>query len=314
MNVRLNRAIASLILTVALASFGCVSPPNEEKKAAEQAVTAAKAAGAEKYASADFAAATEALKAADSQMGERKYSEARAAYVKAKELAEKVAKGVEAGKAAMRSQVEQQLAETGKRWQELEGKVKAAAKKFKAEQKKAWEADAKAAAEALQAAKAAAGDDPAAAMDKLATVVQALEKWEAEVKGLATSAPKMKSAEKTEQPAVSGEMPAHVKAAYTFLLAWGKGKWDAAKAVATETVTLRVGDRQYTLDVAGGKAEAMLVLPFKGLSTVRESGKVKGVTVEELALKVGGIEKRGKGTLTLQKNNGQFLVSGLTVE
>jgi hypothetical protein len=71
-------------------------------------VTAAKAAGAEKHAAADSAAATETLKAADAQMGERKYSEARAAYVKAKELAEKAAKGVEAGKATMKAQVEQE--------------------------------------------------------------------------------------------------------------------------------------------------------------------------------------------------------------
>ncbi len=310
----LRRLIAPAAFVVALASFGCAQAPEAEKKAAEDAVSAAKAAGAEKYAPSDFAAAAAALKAAEDQMSARKYSEAKTAYMKATEQAENAAKAGEDGKAAMKSQVEQQLAETAKRWQELEGKVKAAAKKFKAEQKQAWEADAKAAAGALQAAKAAAGDDPAAATEKLAGVVQALEKWEAEVKGLATSAQKMKSAEKTEQPAVSGEMPPHVKAAYTFLLAWGKGQWDAAKAVATETVTLKVGGTQYTLDVVRGKADALLVLPFKGISTVRESGKVRGITVEELALMVGGTEKRGKGTLMLQKNNGQFLVSELMVE
>ena len=189
----LRRLIIPATLIVALAGFGCASPPSAEKKAATEAVSAAKAAGAEKYAPGDFAAATDALKAAEDQMTARKYSEAKTAYAKAKE---------QAGKAATKSQVEQQLAEAGKRWQELEGKVKAAAKKFKAEQKQAWEADAKATAEALQAAKAAAGDDPAAAMDKLAGVVQALEKWEVEVKGLGTSAPKMKTAEKKEQPAV----------------------------------------------------------------------------------------------------------------
>jgi len=303
---------ATLIVT--LATFGCAQAPEAEKKAAAEAVSAAKAAGAEKYAPSDFAAAAAALKAAEDQMAARKYGEAKTAYVKAKEQADKAAKAGEAGKAAMKSQVNQQLAEMGTRWRELEGKVRAAGRKFKPEQKQAWETDAKATAEALQAAQAAAGDDPAMATEHLARVVQILEKWEVEVKSLTTSAQRMKSVGKKEQPAASGEMTAPVKAAYTFLLAWAKGEWDVAKTVATETVALKVGGKEYAVDVGRGKAEALVVLPFKGISTVRQNGEVKGVTVDELTLKVGETERRGKGMVTLQKNDGQFLVSGLTVE
>lgn len=190
------RLAASVILAVAFATFGCASRPEAEKNAAEQAVSAAKAAGADKYASSDFAAATDALKTAEGEMGARKYPEAKTAYVKAEELAEKAAKAVEAGKAAMKSQVEQQLADTEKRWQKLEAEAKATAKKFKADQKQAWEADAKAATESLQAAKAAASDDPASAKEKLSTVAAILDKWEAELKALATP---MKEAKKPEK-------------------------------------------------------------------------------------------------------------------
>lgn len=309
----LTQLIAAFMVAASLASFGCARPPEAEKNAAEEAASSARAAGADRYASGDFAAMTEALRAAEEQMGAGKYSDAKTGYTKAREMAEKAVKVAEAQKAAIRSRAEQQLAETGKRWEELESKVKAAAKKLKADQKRAWEADAKAAAAAFEAAKAGAAVDPAAAMDKLAAVAQALGKWEEELKGLARPAP-TKRAEKAGPPAVSGDMPAHVKAAYTFLLAWGKGNWGAAKAVAAETVTLKVGNKQYTLDVARGKADATLVLPFKGISSLRETGTIKGVTVDELALKVEGTEKRGKGTLTLEQTDGRFLVRGLTVE
>lgn len=179
------RWVVPVLLAAALAGFGCASPPEAEKKAAEEAMSAAKAAGAETYAPSDFAAAADALKAAETQMGAKKYNEAKTAYVKAKELAGKAAAAVEAGKAAVKSQVESALVDTGKRWQELEGKVKAVSKKLKAEQKQAWEADAKSVKEALETARVATGTDPLAAREKLGPVVAALDKWDAELKALA---------------------------------------------------------------------------------------------------------------------------------
>lgn len=178
------RVVASLLCAVAFVTFGCASPPEAEKKAAGDAVSAATAAGAEKYASGDFTAAMDALKAADTQMAAKKYTEAKTAYLKAKELADKAAGGVAAGKTAMRSQVTPLIAEAEKRWQEIEGKVKEVAKRLKPEQQQAWGADAKSATEALQAAKAAVENDPLAAKDKLAAVTAALDKWDAELKAL----------------------------------------------------------------------------------------------------------------------------------
>jgi len=121
-------------------------------------------------------------------------------------------------------------------------------------------------------------------------------------------------AQEKAKPAASGEMPAHIQAAHVFLTAWGKGDWAAAKAVAAEKVQVKAGDKVFSLDLESGKAEVTLSFPFKGISTVRVEGKVKGVTVEEIGLKTGGTERRGKGTLTLEEKDGKFLVTGVAVE
>jgi hypothetical protein len=173
-----------LVLALTITAFGCASPPEAEKKAAGDAVSAARAAGAEKYASADLAAALNALKSADTQMSAGKYSEAKAEYLKAKELADKAGRAVAAGKAAARSQVAPQIQAAEKGWLEIEGKVKAVAGRLKAEQQQAWQADAKGAADALQAAKAAVENDPLLAKDKLAAVTAVIDKWEAALKAL----------------------------------------------------------------------------------------------------------------------------------
>lgn len=121
------------------------------------------------------------------------------------------------------------------------------------------------------------------------------------------------AAEQKEATATKG-LPPQIEAAQSFLLAWGRGKWDEAKALAAEKVTVKLGDKEFTLDWAGGKPPVTLVLPFKGLSTVREGGKVKSVTVDKLRLKAGDLEKEGKGTLTMGEKEGTFRVTGVTVE
>jgi hypothetical protein len=118
---------------------------------------------------------------------------------------------------------------------------------------------------------------------------------------------------KTDKPA-AGEMPPYIKAAQAFLMAWGTGKWDEAKAVAADKVTVKADGKEYAVDVAGGKADAALVFPFKGLSTVRAGGKVEKIAVEEIGVKAEGAEKRGKGSLALEEKGGQFVVTGVTVE
>lgn len=110
------------------------------------------------------------------------------------------------------------------------------------------------------------------------------------------------------------EMPPHIQAAQEFLTGWGKGNWEAVKAQAGDKVTVKVGGSEYTLDVRGRKADVQLIFPFRGLSAVRVEGKVKGVTVEEIAVKAGGSERKGKGTVTLDEKDGKFTVTAVAVE
>jgi hypothetical protein len=77
-------------------------------------------------------------------------------------------------------------------------------------------------------------------------------------------------------------------------------------------VTIRVGEKAYMLAPGAGTSDVALVFPFRGLSTVRVEGKVKGITIEEIGLKVGGDELRGPGTLTLQEEAGAYRVVGVS--
>ena len=111
-----------------------------------------------------------------------------------------------------------------------------------------------------------------------------------------------------QQPAAA---PGPIEIAQTFLMAWGHERWDELKTVAGEQVTIRVGDKTYTLK-PGSASEVKLVFPFSGLSTVRVDGAVKGVAIAVLAVKVGDNEVRGTGTLTFQEKDGGFKVVGVS--
>ncbi len=111
-----------------------------------------------------------------------------------------------------------------------------------------------------------------------------------------------------QQPAAA---PGPIEIAQTFLMAWGHERWDELKSVAGEQVTIRVGDKTYTLK-PGSASEVKLVFPFSGLSTVRVNDAVTGVAIAVLALKVGDNEVRGSGTLTFQEKDGGFKVVGVS--
>ena len=114
--------------------------------------------------------------------------------------------------------------------------------------------------------------------------------------------------------AVAEGASSHIDAATKFLLAWGKGSWEDLATVAADKVTVSAGDKASLIDVAGRKAEATLVFPFKGLSTVRTDGKITGVAVDDITVRVGGEEKKGKGTLTLEEKDGKITIVKLTVQ
>ena len=132
----------------------------------------------------------------------------------------------------------------------------------------------------------------------------------AEKPAAAPAAPEKTAADQ----AVSADGKMHLDAAIAFLKAWGKGRWDDAKPVAADKVPVKMGDKSYDVDVAGGKSEVKAVLPFHGLSTVREQGKVVGIAVSELAVRTDAAEKRGKARLTTEDKDGQVRVTAVELE
>jgi hypothetical protein len=106
------------------------------------------------------------------------------------------------------------------------------------------------------------------------------------------------------------QMPSHIQAVQDFLLGWGKGNWERVSA----TVGVKVGGKEYTIDPEATKADVRLILPFRGLSTIREGGKVTGVAVEAITLTVEGQERTGKATVTVEEQGGKFSVTGISVE
>jgi len=190
------QVIVPLLAAMSLLAFACATPPEAEKKAADAAVSAATAAGAEKYAPSEFSAMTAAVKKAEYEMSNKAYKKARASYEAVKDLAEKAAKAAAeqaakvaaAEKAAATADAEKQIADLEGRWKELQGQAAVAGKKLKADQKAAWDTDAKGVAEALEAAKAAVATDAAAAKAKLASIPAVLDMWEADLAALAAPA------------------------------------------------------------------------------------------------------------------------------
>lgn len=114
------------------------------------------------------------------------------------------------------------------------------------------------------------------------------------------------------QQAAVPTRPQHIEATQTFLMTWGHQRWDDLRAVSGDKVAVKVGSGTYMLEPGAQKSDVRLTLPFRGLSTVRTDGKITGVSVDELALKLGNDELRGPGTIELTEDNGIFRVTGVT--
>ncbi len=161
---------------VALLAAGCDSPPEAEKKAADAAIAAAKSAEADKYAAPAYKAVTDLQRQAETFMGEKKYKEAKAAYERAKGLADDAGKAAATGKAALKAEVDKGIAAAEAAWEGLEKQAQAAAQKMKPDQKKMWEDEAKAVQATLKSVKDSVANSPAEAKEKLATVLASIEK------------------------------------------------------------------------------------------------------------------------------------------
>jgi hypothetical protein len=95
---------------VALA-VGCAEPPNKEMDQAQGAIDAARAAGAEQYATAEYTAATDALKRAQDAVAASDYRLALNHAIDSRERAQNAARQAADSKAQVRGEVERTMAE-----------------------------------------------------------------------------------------------------------------------------------------------------------------------------------------------------------
>ncbi len=104
-------AASSVIACLVVLTAGCADPPNKELHQAQGAIDAARAAGADSYATDEFTAAVDALTRAEAAVSQRDYRLALSLALDSRERAQNAAKLAASQKAAVRSEAERLLAE-----------------------------------------------------------------------------------------------------------------------------------------------------------------------------------------------------------
>jgi hypothetical protein len=120
--------LSVLLCTIALLvpSAGCSEPPQKEIDRAQQAIDAARAAGAEQYASDTFAAATAALKQSHEAVDQRDYRLALSRAVDASDRAQEATKEAADNKANARREAERAINSANAALMQLEARIKTA--------------------------------------------------------------------------------------------------------------------------------------------------------------------------------------------
>jgi hypothetical protein len=106
MTLRLSACILAAVLVTA-----CGDPPNKEMDQAQGAIDAARAAGADRYASTEYTAATEALKRAQDAVAQRDYRQALNEALDSREHAQNAAREAADTRAQLRGEVERDMAQ-----------------------------------------------------------------------------------------------------------------------------------------------------------------------------------------------------------
>jgi hypothetical protein len=107
--LRLVRACASLACVLLLSA--CAEPPSKEMNQAQGAIDAARAAGADQYASQELAAATDALKRSEDAVAQNDYRLALSLAIDSRERAQSAAKLAADNRVKARGDAERTLAE-----------------------------------------------------------------------------------------------------------------------------------------------------------------------------------------------------------
>jgi hypothetical protein len=106
-----RRLVSGAVILSALALSACAEPPTREMSQAQAAIDAARAAGAERYAGEEYAAAVGALQQSRDAVDQRDYRRALDQALDSRERAQAAAKQALDQKAAIRTEVERTLAE-----------------------------------------------------------------------------------------------------------------------------------------------------------------------------------------------------------
>jgi hypothetical protein len=121
----MRRRLAAL-LSALLICAACSEPPQKEIDHAQGAIDAARAAGAEQYATEAFTAATTALQQAHDAVSQRDYKLALSRALDASERAQEAARNAADGKAAARSRSEAAVTGSMRALDLLQARIKAA--------------------------------------------------------------------------------------------------------------------------------------------------------------------------------------------
>jgi HAMP domain-containing protein len=105
------RAGRRLAFVICLLSAGCAEPPSKEMNQAQGAIDAARAAGADRFAAAEFTAATDALKRSEDAVAAGDYRQALSHAIDSRERANSAARQAVDGRANARGQAERAVAE-----------------------------------------------------------------------------------------------------------------------------------------------------------------------------------------------------------
>lgn len=105
------RVARRLVLIVTILSAACAEPPNKEINQAQGAIDAARAAGAEKFAAAEYTAAVDALKRSEEAVTAGDYRQALSHAIDSRDRAQNAAKMAVEGRVEARGLAERAVAE-----------------------------------------------------------------------------------------------------------------------------------------------------------------------------------------------------------
>jgi len=123
---RARGAALSLTIVALLVAIACGDPPEKEMQQAQGAIDAARAAGADQYAHAEFAAAQDALKRAREAVDQRDYQAALNHALDSRERAQNAAKEAADHKATARGDADRALSDAAAALTDARVKLKAA--------------------------------------------------------------------------------------------------------------------------------------------------------------------------------------------